>query len=179
MTAVNDAIRIGGLAPSFLNNRAATLSALGEHWGARAEIAHAIAGAPRNSTFRYQWGLIELALGHPEEAVVAFRSVLTLNGDHVRARRDLAIAAVASGHGEEGERILRDLLQSGAAPEETRDLLAAVLLVRGAKEEARRVIEDVENEGARRALARWMATGTTEAGSRIDRLRKMLESRRR
>ncbi len=177
--AVDDAIELGGWVPSFLNNRAAALRALGRPENARAELAHAIARAPDNATFRYQWGLVELDLGRPREAIQAFRSALTLDGSLAHARRDLAIAFFAAGEGEEAERMLRSFLQSDAAPERTREILAAGLLLRGAHALARAEIERVSDPGARRALAKWAESGTPPPGSRIDRLRQLMEGRAR
>lgn len=175
LRAVDDAIALGGWVPSFLNNRAAALRALGSPWSARAELAHAIAGAPGNATFRYQWGLVELDLGRPTEAVGALRSALSLDGSLAHARRDLGLAQFAAGDLEAGERTLRELLGAGAAPEHTREILVAGLLARGARELAGQELRAVRDPVARRELERWRASGTTEAGSRIDRLRRMLE----
>ncbi|MEL6548234.1 MAG: hypothetical protein AAFQ82_26640, partial [Myxococcota bacterium] len=100
---------------------------LGELWSARAEIAQAIDRAPAVATYRYQWALIELALERPEPAIEALESVLTVNGEHPAARRDLALVRMTLGDREGAadaieklesptqRRVLRQWLQSGRA----------------------------------------------------------------
>lgn len=147
LRAIDWALSLASSAPSFVNNRATVLAALGEREQAVAEATHAVHLAPRVPLYRYQLGRLLLAGGELEAAATAMQQALALRPSYHLARRDLAWAYLLSGRDAAGQEELDRVLRADPSTPDVHLYLGLLHIALGRKELAL----EVAREGLSRA----------------------------
>lgn len=181
LTAIDDALRLAESSPSFLNNRAAILAALGEPILAVAEVAHAVELAPAVPLYRYQLGRLHLMTGDIQHAIESLNHALTLRPGYGLARRDLGWAQLLAGRPTLARQELERALREDRRTPDAHLFLGMFFLAEGDAAAALAVAQTglAADAGDERLEAlRRLATAGADGRSdrRVERLRRVLQS---
>jgi len=166
--------------PSFLNNRATVLAALGETAIAQAEAAHAVELAPHVALYRYQLGRLFLADARFRDAVPQLAEAVRLAPPYGLARRDLGYALLLVGEQTDGHALLHQTFVDAPQTPDIAWFFALALVSGGREGEALQVVNGAlakaPNDGNLQALALLLGRSVQAPADALSRTRSVLQS---